>query len=460
MIKSLNREFWILGLAQIIEKIAWRTTLIVLPIYISQKDVPGGLHWDHALKGLIYFWWAILQNITPVLSGGFADAYGRRRTLFVSLPLIIGGYLLIATQTEFTPFVMGVLLLGFGSGIFKPALQGSVASSLNTTNSAIGWGVYILLVNIASFVGPPYAKFLGNISWPAVFYGSAALFTLNFFFVALLKSDGPPKKILPNIIFRKIFKSLFKKEIILFVLIMSGFTVVYLQFYETMPNFIYDWVNSTTLAAYLPDWLTISAPMGRVIDYKWYYNLNSGFIVLFVIFMSWYFNKQKMVKTLMIGVFLATFGLFLAGFTMSAIATIAGFIIYTFGEMITNPKFTEFFGRIAPDEDKSLYLSYLNISWAIGLAGGSLLGGFIYREMGEKSGFAMDYISQKFPATEAITHQNAMEILCELTNMTHLEVTRMLWDIYDPWKLWIPFAVIGLISIYGLFIYRKRILDK
>ena len=191
-IKSLPKAFWILNLIQMAERLAFWTILLQLPIYIAQKDVQGGLHWDQTIKGVIFFWWALVQNITPVFSGGFADKYGYKRVLFISFIITLIGYILLGTQNEFYPFLAGTLILGFGLGIFKPALQGSVARSLDKTNSSVGWGIYVMLINVAVFLGPPLAIFLKGISWQMIFFGSGAVFALNFLFLFFYGHVVPP----------------------------------------------------------------------------------------------------------------------------------------------------------------------------------------------------------------------------------------------------------------------------
>nr|HPI21255.1 MFS transporter [Candidatus Kapabacteria bacterium] len=67
--------------------LAYWALLIQLPIYIAQKDMAGGLQWEQTTKGIIFFWWAIVQNLVPIFAGGFADRYGRKNFLLVSIVL-------------------------------------------------------------------------------------------------------------------------------------------------------------------------------------------------------------------------------------------------------------------------------------------------------------------------------------------------------------------------------------
>jgi hypothetical protein len=45
-----------------------------------------------------------------------------------------------------------------------------------------------------------------------------------------------------------------------------------------------------------------------------------------------------------------------------------------------------------------------------------------------------------------------------LQRVLHLDAgaaTRLLWGAYQPWRLWIPFAAIGVASAIGIAIYAK-----
>ncbi|MGA2296785.1 MAG: MFS transporter, partial [FCB group bacterium] len=130
-IKQIPSVFWLLNLLQMLEKLAYWCVLLQMPIYIAQKDIPGGLHWEQMSKGIIFFWWALVQNIVPIFSGGFADKYGRKKVMMLAFIIIAIGYLLLGTQKDYNIFLCGTIILGFGSGLFKPALQGAVAKTLD-----------------------------------------------------------------------------------------------------------------------------------------------------------------------------------------------------------------------------------------------------------------------------------------------------------------------------------------
>jgi MFS family permease len=46
---------------------------------------------------MIYAWWAIFQSLLPVITGGFADRFGYKRTLGLAVSLMMTGYLIPPT---------------------------------------------------------------------------------------------------------------------------------------------------------------------------------------------------------------------------------------------------------------------------------------------------------------------------------------------------------------------------
>lgn len=452
-LSKFSLKFWLLNLVQMIERLAYWITIIQIPIYIAQKDVPGGLHFAQTTKGVIFFWWALIQNMTPVFWGAVSDRIGQKRSLFISSLFIILGYVLLATQREFSTFLFGTLVLGFGLGSYKPAIQGWLAKEIVNKNTSLGWGIYIFLVNLSVFAGPILSIYLKNISWQAVFYGSAIVFSFNLIFLVFIKYNYTINSYQKQML-KMLFETIFTKKVLYFILIMSGFTITYMQFYETLPNFIYDWSDTSNIALYLPDFMTSQTSRGRMIAYEWIYNLNSGLVVLLVLFMAKITDKIKITHTLSIGILLAGIGLFIAGYSQSGILLVLGVVCYTLGELTVNPKFPEYIANIAPIENKSLYLGVMNISWAIGLAGGGLIGGWLYKHFAEKASFAQLLLKQKGIEDVALT--DAIQKAVEITGMNHVELTKYLWNIHNPQVIWYPFLILSLLSVFGMYFYSKN----
>ena len=94
--------YWMLNIIEMFERLAYYSVRSVVALYIMQADDPHGLHFTAADKGTIYAFWFGFQSILPTFTGGFADRYGYKKSLFVSITLNIIGYILMGSLTSYT----------------------------------------------------------------------------------------------------------------------------------------------------------------------------------------------------------------------------------------------------------------------------------------------------------------------------------------------------------------------
>ncbi len=456
---GLQRAFWMVNIMEMFERLAYYGVRVVIPIYIAQADEIHGLHFTQTEKGFIFMLWALVQTGVPVFSGGFADRYGYKRTIAVSIAIKIAGYLLMAMQRDFWPFTFGCLTLAFGTAIFKPGVQGTLVRTLTLETSSIGWGTFYMLVNVGGFLGPPLAHFLYGWSWPTVFFGCAVIVSLNFVMLFTYKEvpaggdqSGGVLKVAATT-----FKNLLRPRLFVFILVMSGFWFMFMQLFDMLPNFIVDWVDSSAIvkSLHLPAMFTVQTPRGTMITQEWLINANSGLIVLSVVFVSWLVSRMRRVHSILVGIVIASLGLVAAGFTMSGWLCILGILCFSIGEMLSAPKMNDYLGVIAPEGQKALYMGYANMPVAFGWAYGSIMGGQAYDRMGDKANLALHYLAEHFHITSGVARTEAMVRLQEIAHLDAVQATNLLWSTYHPYRLWYQFAAIGIASAIGIFFYAR-----
>jgi dipeptide/tripeptide permease len=456
---SMDRPFWMVNIIEMFERLAYYGVRVVIPIYIAQADEIGGLHFTQEEKGVIFLWWAVFQSITPMISGGFTDRYGYKKTIAVSVFVKALGYVLMATMTSFWPFLIGCCTLALGTAIFKPGVQGTMAKVLTKENSSVGWGTFYMLVNIGGFLGPPLAHFLYGVSWPMVFYGCAGIISLNLLMLLTYKdpATGLEKKENPLVVFGRTIANIFQARLLVFILLMSGFWLMFMQLFDLLPNFIVDWVDSSAVVRDLglPDWMlqtnSLRAPQ---ISQEWMININSGLIIVAVIFISWLVSRMRRVTSIFLGIVVSSVGLILAGFTTVGYFCLGGILIFSVGEMLSSPKMFDYLGVLAPKGKKALYMGYANIPQGIGWALGSIYAGDVYARLGEKANLAIDYLSKEYGIT-GVERPEAMNRLMEVTGLDAQQVTNLLWDAYDPYKIWYRFAAVGFVAAIGMLFYAR-----
>jgi proton-dependent oligopeptide transporter, POT family len=455
---SLTRPFWVANFMEMIERLAYYGVRVVIPIYIAQADEIGGLHFSQADKGFIFMWWALVQSALPVFTGGFADRYGYKRQIVLAIGLKIMGYLIMATSRDFWPFFSGCLVLAAGTAVFKPSVQGTFVKTLTPITSGVGWGYFYMVVNIGGFLGPPLAHFLCGFSWPAVFYGCAALVSLNLLWLMSypeVDSGADRSTNAWQVVFTTA-RNLFQARLVVFILITSVFWAVLNQLWDMLPNFIVDWVDSSSLARHLPSFL-LSRDMARgpQLAQEWVINLNPLLIICLVAPLSWYINQHmRRLTAIFWGSLIATLGIYLAGASMSIYLCLAGIACFSIGEMLCSPKMAEFLGVIAPPDQKALYMGYANIPLAIGWGFGSFVGGQIYAHSGEKAGLALRYLSEVLRVQTLPDRSQAFATLTMMLDQTPAQVTQLLWQTYAPDQVWTPFVWAGLLAALALLVFN------
>jgi proton-dependent oligopeptide transporter, POT family len=483
------------------ERLAYFNLRVMAPIYIMQADNPGGLHLTAADKGSIYAWWAAFQSLLPIVTGGFADRFGYKRTLAFSISAMMIGYLMIAFMRDlgflsnYWAFFIAVMTLATGTAFFKPGLQGSLAQSLTKENSSVGWGIFYWVVNVGAFIGhylPSILLTLGAAlpgllqaetnskeAWRNLFLASAVFTSFNLLLLLTLKDvpSGASKSESVWHVLQRTLTNILEPRLLTFLAIMSGFWMMMYQLWDLQPNFIADWVDSSDLVARL-HWLPAQVykavveqtTRGPMIYQQVLLSANSFFIIIGVIGVAWLTRRMRTLETMFFGVLMATAGVLVAGWTSNVYILVLGILCFSLGEMMTGPKKNEYLGLIAPPGKKGLYLGYVNIPVGVGVYIGSKIAGFVYGHYGEKAVLALKYLAQKtsfgqgnawngdvttLETVLGVSRTQAVMKLQQVTGLDPVSATRLLWDTYHPHLVWIPFAIIGVISAIALWIFGR-----
>ena len=97
---------------EILERLAFFAVRAIAPLFLVASSGSNGLGLDYAQKGIIYMVWALLQCLIPMVSGGFTDRYGYRKSLGVAFMINILGYVLMAQSKQISD---GLAQRGWGS---------------------------------------------------------------------------------------------------------------------------------------------------------------------------------------------------------------------------------------------------------------------------------------------------------------------------------------------------------
>ena len=139
-----------------------------------------------------------------------------------------------------------------------------------------------------------------------------------------------------------------------------------------------------------------------------------------------------------------------------------GTVIFAVGEMATNPTFSSFIALISPKGKEALYQGTYFLPVAAGNFLTKLISGNLYQKWSDKisllqtelttRGIEMPEISDTFTKNDYFT------LAEQKLGMGHWEMTNMLWENYNPNKLWYVIVAIGIITIIALSIYDKMVI--
>ncbi len=472
-ILGLKPNFWFANWMEAQERLAFFGVRAILPLYMVYAVAEGGIGLSYMEKGSIFSIWALIQCLVPMVSGGFTDQYGYKKSLYVAFSINILGYLAFAFATGFGSALGAACLIGLGTAIFKPPVQGTIAKASTTENSSIAWGIFYWMVNVGGFLAPVLAaKIRGVTDFKLVFFCAAGVTAFNFipamFFYREPERVGDAKRKTIGQTFLETLTTLKDKNFLIFLGIFSGFWFMFMQLWDLLPNFIDEWVFSQDIAPFF-GWVdkvfrtdTI-LPTGNVKP-EMLINIDSFAIIALMIPIAWLTGKFHPMVALIGGMIVSVIAFVGAGITSTGMICALMIFIFAIGEMMCSPKFSEYIGLTAPPDKKALYMGYSNIPFAVGWGVGNLISGFLYEEMGSKINFARQYLSQNLGLDAAevvkIPQEKVMETMASLLNngqgATLDQATRLLWEMHDPWIVWVILGALGLVSTLAMMGYYYK----
>ena len=424
-ITSFPANFWFANIMETFERLAFYSVRAIAALYLVASAGRNGLDLDYTEKGWIFAIWALLQCLIPMVSGGYTERYGYRKSLAVAFTINILGYICMAQSkpiadmlaahgyqnTGFWVFLAAACLVATGTAIFKPPVHGTIAKTTTEETSSLGWGVFYWVVNIGGALGPIMAAQLRvEIDWPNVFYFAAGATAVNFIPAFLLYKE--PEKDLPKDgdlqtkgpfgVFFSSIATIFKDpRLILFLGIFSCFWLMFMQLWDLLPNFIEEWVDTSDVAPFFSmfnkGWVLENGQTKP----EMIINIDAISIILLVIPISWMVGKISKVAAMVIGMMISLVAFVAAGATSVGWFCCVMVFVFSIGEMACSPTFSAYVGLIAPKDKKALYMGYSNIPYAVGWAAGNAIGGVIYGTIADKAKLARQYLVDNLGADSA-----------------------------------------------------------
>lgn len=526
-VRSFNKNFWIASFMELMERWAWYGIYTLLGLYLVGSTDMGGLGFDHVQKGSIMGGVVGILYFLPLFFGVIADRIGYKISLIISFIIMIAGYYLLGEVTAFTNVYAAFLLVAVGAAFFKPVASAIIASNTDESTGTLGFGIFYMMVNIGGFIGPAMSSGLRTTyGWKIIFIQAAIVIAINLivvlFFYKESKVEKPKdsigKAIKDSVL--GIFEALKDVRLGILLLLMIGFWTMFNQLFNTLPNFIEDWVNSAALSNWInentPFLATLLTQNGQVKP-EWFTNIDSFMIIICQVSISYFVTKMRHINAVIRGALIASIGVGLTFYTHNPLFTILGTMIFSIGEMMSSPTVSSFISLITPKGKDGLYQGTYFLPVAASYFVTDFISGNLYQSWSDKlSLLKTEMATRNVPMPEVVSHEQFIEQGAKTLNMSisafekqfnlkaesvdwptviqsfkdfavsksidisqvhfpfskneyfalaeqklglsHWEMVDMLWNTYNPNKIWYVIFAIGIFSVITLVIYDRLVI--
>lgn len=512
---------------ELMERWAWYGIYTLLGLYLVGSTDTGGLGFDHVQKGNIMGNVVGILYFLPLLFGVIADRIGYKLSLMISFIIMITGYYLLGEVSSYWSVYLVFLLVAVGAAFFKPVASAIIARDTDKSTGTLGFGIFYMMVNIGGFIGPAMSSGLRTTyGWRIIFIQAAIVIAINLVILLLFYKD--PKVEKPKDSIGKaikdsvlgIFEALKDVRLGILLLLMIGFWTMFNQLFNTLPNFIEDWVNSSSIS----DWLNQNIPfLGTLMTQdgqvkpEWFTNVDSFMIIICQVTISFFVTKMRHINAVIRGAIIASIGVGLTFYTHNPLFTILGTMIFSIGEMMSSPTVSSFIALITPKGKDGLYQGTYFLPVAASYFVTSFISGSLYQSWSDKlSLLKREMATRSIEMPEVVTHEQFMEQGSKTLNMSlsafekqfnlkadsvdwsqvatsfkeyainkgidisqvhfpfskneyfalaeqklsmsHWEMVDMLWSTYNPNKIWYVVFGIGMFSVVTLVIYDRLVI--
>ena len=370
--------FWIANFTEIFERVAYYATSAVLAIYLSEQ-----LHFSSELTGWVVGIFGMVVWFLPILGGTLADRFGFRRALmFAYLVMTVGYFLLGSLAAPWMEslrramgdkwLVLAILMIpALGPGVVKPCVAGTTARASSENVRSLGYSIYYTLVNIGGALGPIVAWLVRKqLGWAieSVFRVAALsvflMFWTTLFFYREPGRSGEQKVASVFTALSNMFVVLGNFRFVLFLVISSGFYIVFWQQYISVPLFIRGYVNP-------------KANVDLILS------VDPIIVICFQILVSYLTRKMPAVRAMALGFFITGLSWILLAIHPTIPILVATLVGVAIGEITQASRYYEYISRLAPSGQQGLYMGYAFLPIAIGYLIGGPLGGYLVHYYGE-----------------------------------------------------------------------------
>jgi proton-dependent oligopeptide transporter, POT family len=373
---GFERSFWVANISELFERLSYYAAFASLARYLHEAlsfptERAAGL--SGLFGGLVWF--------LAIFGGAIADRLGFRRALSLAYLILAGSYFLLgslgapwlAPVRDAVPLVALVtfvlMLPALGVALVKPCVVGTTARASSENVRSIGYSIYYTLVNIGGALGPFVASWVHrHLSVENVFRVAALSVLLMFFGVLLFfrepQKSGETKTANLAETARNFGKVVANPKFMLFLLIFTGYWIVYWQEFITLPLYVHDYVDPKA-------------------DTEKMLSTGPLVVIAFTVLFSVLTQKMSAFRAVVLGTLIAMVAFAILAVHSTIYGVYATLVVIAVGELIQSPRYYDYISRLAPAGQQGTYMGFAFLPLGIGSFIGGPIGGALLHHFGE-----------------------------------------------------------------------------
>jgi len=329
---------------------------IIIPIFPIILSIEKGF--GPAQIGYLIGIGSIAFQVGSMIGGLISDKIGRKITLVTGSIIEIIALLGFGFSNTYAHFILFQILNGIGGGVFAPTIKAAIVEYTKDkeNNTTTAFSLRGMSANLGIAIGGLIPFILIGLKFSTFFFISA------FFYVGLLVfSLFIPNSCEDNICGNTSIKryiSIFKnKPFILFSILTFFVWIIYAQFIILLP------LRATAIFK-----------NAKLVSSIW--TISSIFVVLLQTFIATHIiQKFNLMTSIAYGALIMGAGMFLIGMSNTYVFLLLSAFIFITGEMLVTPTYDSITSELADKTVIGAYFSVANITYGLGVALGSSIGG-------------------------------------------------------------------------------------
>jgi proton-dependent oligopeptide transporter, POT family len=374
--EGFERPFWVANISEIFERLSYYGAFSSLALYLQ-----GKLNFSTEQTGTLTGFFGGMVWFLAVFGGAVADKLGFRRALSLAYFILAASYFLIgsigapwlAPIRNAVPlfwFVACILMLpALGIALVKPSVVGTTARASRENVRSIGYSIYYTLVNIGGAAGPYVASWVHQRMRVENVFRVAALSVFLMFFAVLIffrepRRSGEVQTTSFGQALRNFLTVVSNPRFMLFLLIFSGYWIVYWQEFIILPLYVHDYINPATDT----ELMLITGPL---------------VVIAFTVLVSLLTQKIPAFRAIILGSLITSAGWLVLIASPSVIGAYATLVVIALGEITQSPRYYEYISRLAPSGQQGTYMGFAFLPIGIGSLVAGVFGGKLIHHYGE-----------------------------------------------------------------------------